>query len=336
MDNDPPRISASLFRYVVGWLQQRQLDVAELLRAEGIDPAIAEQSDRFASLAAYVSFFERAARVTGMDHLGLRIGRIEDPANLGLLGTLFMSAPDLLDALGAFSQNLHVLQGSTLNRISLSGDAAEIEYRILDPSIIRRRQDAEFSIAANASLVGHFSGGKLRPREVYFEHQRAGEYADYRDHFQCDVFFEQHTNALVYERDGFNVGNSLSHPMLAQIISDYLEQLARASSHPPRIAETVRMLLGTGLSGEREVAGHLRMSVSTLIRKLKAEGECFRQIALAERMVRAQRMLLATDRPIVDVALEAGYAESSSFTRAFRKATGKTPSGFRRLRLAGD
>jgi len=335
MQDLPSRISVSLFRHIVTWLRQRRVDVDPMLAAEGIDPAIVDQADRFVPLAAYVGFFERAAEACGLKHLGLKIARLEDPGCLGVLGTLFMSAPSLIDALESFSQNLHVLQGSTLNRISLTGNRAIIEYRILDGAILHRRQDAEFSIAANASLVNIFSGGILRPREVHFEHECQGTYRDYRDHFSCDVFFAQQSNALIFDREGFNVANSVSQPMLAGIISEYLDQMAQARQYEAKLSATVQLLLEAGFASEEAIAGRLNMSVSTLIRKLKAEGRSFRDIALSHRVVRAQRMLHATDRPIVDIALECGYAESASFTRAFRNAVGMTPSSYRRLKTAG-
>jgi len=42
-------------------------------------------------------------------------------------------------------------------------------------------------------------------------------------------------------------------------------------------------------------------------------------------------MLLAEPTlSVTDIALELGYSETSSFTVAFRKSTGRTPSGYRR------
>jgi AraC-like DNA-binding protein len=332
MQDPPSRISISLFRHIVNWLRQHRVDVYPLLKAEGLELEWIDQSDRSVPLAAYVAFFERAAASTGLPHLGLKIARMDDPRSLGVLGTLFMSAPSLIDALEYFSQNLHVLQENTLNRILLSDERAIIEYRILDAAIVHRRQDAEFSIAANATLVAIFSGGLLRPREVHFEHERVGAYLDYRDYFGCDVFFGQPSNALVFGREGFNVGNAISQPMLAGIISDHLDQIARSRHQEANLADTVRMLLGAGLASEDAVAERLGLSVSTLIRRLKAEGQSFREIAVMHRIVRAQRMLHATDRPIVDIALDTGYAESASFGRAFRKSVGMTPSRYRKLR----
>ncbi|MEL1251107.1 AraC family transcriptional regulator [Aurantiacibacter gilvus] len=324
-----PRISCDLFGHAVAWLRARNVDVDGLLIAEGISPESLTQSNSFVSLAAYAAFFERAAEVTGIRHLGLKIGKIEDPAGLGLLGTLFMSAPSLVEALNYFTQHLHAMQEGTLNRLSLSGDFAEIEYRILAPDVLERRQDAEFSIAANSSLIAAFSGVRLRPREVHFEHSCAGSYADYRNYFGCDVFFDQPTNKLIYDREGFNPRNPASHPMLAELIAQHLEQSSREDDATRHLSGKVQELLGAGISKEADIAQELGMSVSTLFRRLKAEGHSFRQLALAERMFRARRMLLATDRPIVDIALALGYSESSSFARAFRKVTGVTPRTYR-------
>ena len=330
MVTTPPRISCNLFGHAIAWLRARNVEVDELLIAEGISPPLLTVSHAFVPLAAYVAFFERAAEVTGIQHLGLKIGRTENPASLGLMGTLFMSAASLVDALNYFTQHLHVMQEKTLNRLTLHGDLAEIEYRILDTTVLKRRQDAEFSIAANSSLIDAFAGGRLKPREVHFEHNCEGSYANYRNYFGCDVFFDQPTNMLIYDREGFNPRNRASHPMLAELIAEHLAQSSREIDSKQVLSGKVQDLLGAGLSKEADIAGELRMSVSTLFRRLKTEGQSFRELALQDRMFRARRMLLATDRPIVDIALALGYSESSSFSRAFRKSTGVTPKAYRR------
>jgi len=48
------------------------------------------------------------------------------------------------------------------------------------------------------------------------------------------------------------------------------------------------------------------------------------------RLERAATRLKTTDRPIVDLALEAGYSTHEAFTRAFRAGFGRSPSEFRR------
>lgn len=66
-------------------------------------------------------------------------------------------------------------------------------------------------------------------------------------------------------------------------------------------------------------------------------GQCFRKHFHCtpgdyQRRLRvewAKRQLLETDLPLVEIALQAGFADQSHLTRAFKKQTGKTPRAFR-------
>jgi len=48
------------------------------------------------------------------------------------------------------------------------------------------------------------------------------------------------------------------------------------------------------------------------------------------RIARAARRLAETDSPLAEIALEAGFADQSHFSNAFRRETGQSPSAFRR------
>lgn len=47
------------------------------------------------------------------------------------------------------------------------------------------------------------------------------------------------------------------------------------------------------------------------------------------RLAHAQRLLLTTDRTVLDIALEAGFGSASAFYRAFRKYESRSPAQFR-------
>ncbi len=54
---------------------------------------------------------------------------------------------------------------------------------------------------------------------------------------------------------------------------------------------------------------------------------------LATRMDRAERLLLATDATINSIARSCGFADGNYFAKAFRRASGQSPSEFRSTRL---
>ena len=53
------------------------------------------------------------------------------------------------------------------------------------------------------------------------------------------------------------------------------------------------------------------------------------QLITRIRVAAASQMLRDTDRSVSEIAIACGYYDHSAFTRAFRNATGMTPSAFR-------
>jgi AraC family transcriptional regulator len=53
---------------------------------------------------------------------------------------------------------------------------------------------------------------------------------------------------------------------------------------------------------------------------------------MARRMARAQHLLLRSALPVTLIGVQIGFSEASSFTRAYRRYAGVTPSGVRRQR----
>jgi AraC family transcriptional regulator len=49
------------------------------------------------------------------------------------------------------------------------------------------------------------------------------------------------------------------------------------------------------------------------------------------RVENAQRQILASNGPLVEIGLACGFADQAHFNRSFRRVTGMTPSGFRRV-----
>jgi len=60
------------------------------------------------------------------------------------------------------------------------------------------------------------------------------------------------------------------------------------------------------------------------------------QLISQTRLAAASRLLTETEQPVVEVAHACGFCDHSAFTRAFRSATGVTPSKFREQRLGSD
>ena len=80
----------------------------------------------------------------------------------------------------------------------------------------------------------------------------------------------------------------------------------------------------------RELAERAKMSPWQLDRRIRRVfGMSTGQWLIKLRMDAAERRLRETDDPIAEVALDAGYADQSAFSRQFRRTTGLTPREYR-------
>lgn len=80
-----------------------------------------------------------------------------------------------------------------------------------------------------------------------------------------------------------------------------------------------------------DVARTCELSVSHFARSFKETFGVSCHRWLTERRVeRAQTLLMTTDTPLVDIAIQAGFGDQPAFTRTFRQVVGVTPAKWRR------
>lgn len=98
-----------------------------------------------------------------------------------------------------------------------------------------------------------------------------------------------------------------------------------------RVVKAVNDGLPTGHYGVDEIASELNMGTQTFRRRLmKVTGDSPKAFISAIQMERAAKLLtMSPDMPISQIAMRCGYEETTSFTRAFRKAFGVPPSQYK-------
>lgn len=80
-----------------------------------------------------------------------------------------------------------------------------------------------------------------------------------------------------------------------------------------------------------DLASDMFLCRAQLGRKLKAiTGRTLTELVLDIRISRAKELLLSTDYPVADIAMQCGIDNPPYFSQLFRKATGLTPQQFRK------
>ncbi len=145
----------------------------------GVDAACLGDRRRTLDLAGYVAMMEEAARETHNDNFGLWFGQRYRPEMLGLIGEITLAAPTLGSAIEHLALWFPWHQQATETRLVRRDGFLQLEYRILDGSIVDRRQDAELTMGMFANVFRACLGSSWTPERVLFEHARPPEWRDH-------------------------------------------------------------------------------------------------------------------------------------------------------------
>ncbi|WP_440997729.1 AraC-like transcriptional regulator QhpR [Arhodomonas sp. SL1] len=287
-------------------------------------------------LAQFCNLFEEAARQTGNDNFGLHFGKSFRPQHLGAIGYAAISSPTLYTALRNMEVYFPAHQGQSSFGLIPDGDMLWLSYRIFDPHIEQRRQDAELSIGMFLNIFRHALGQDWTPLEIRFEHQAPDGASEHEKVFGAPVRFGRRTNAFAFRRCELNTRMPTQDPYLFSVIEPFLKSRFDLSRNPEDFASKVRnqikLHLGDVAPTISEMAEIFGMSDHSFHRELREHGLTFQELVTAARKELALHYVNDPTIPLTEVAHSLGYSELSAFSRAFRGWTGLSPQRYRRSR----
>ena len=306
-----------------------------LLKGLGIAPAEFERPDGRIALAQCVRLISRVMRQT-RDHaaLGYEFGLRSNLAAHGNVGYGLMSHATVGESL-AFGLKYGRLRNPILKlSLSVENDEAVIDARPTLP-LGPMRQYALDAVLISMVRIGRQISGSFKPQlELRFDCAEPPHYARYR-HRLPPVRFKAGVNQLrfpaVYLQRTLHTGNPLSAKQVATQCEHDLALLGDIG----RIADQVRAALldakgAKGIYPNLEaVASRLHMSGRSLKRRLQEHGVGFLELLDEARKRDSLQLLGDPALAVSDVAQRVGYSDPASFTRAFRKWTGMTPTAWR-------
>lgn len=97
-----------------------------------------------------------------------------------------------------------------------------------------------------------------------------------------------------------------------------------------RVRRDILVRLGSGQLTEQQIAEPLKISPRHLRRLLRQYNTSYEQLLDQARREEALRLLADSRKSLTAISYEVGFLDPSSFTRAFRRWTGISPSDYRR------
>ncbi len=335
MPNISPSHNAVWVRELAAELKLKGLAVKRLLAQAGLDESSLNAEGARIPFDKHAAFFELAAQVTGDGCLGLHFGQTRDTRDAGLIGYVGLSSPTLMDAI----KNLARYQRVFSDASEINTDTLEEHGRLLwwfhGLPTQRTRQSVEFSATNLLRAFREMTGHNLAPVRVSFAHPRNTDIQELERFFRCFVSFGCRENIIEMKRSNFNLHLLTADDRLLSVLRGYCKDvLSRRAAQAPPLVERVEHLIA-GRLAHREAsldatALELGMSSRSLSRRLAELDTSFNGIVGSLRKDLAVRYLQESNISLTEIAFLLGYSEVSTFTHAFKRWTGNTPTASRR------
>lgn len=276
----------------------------------------------------YLELLEIVARNTN-PYIGLDMGEILSAEDLGVVGHAMVASATVGEALSLFSKYIYVFAQANNIRLDIGEDKVICTYSvdILQPN--QHRQDVEFALAYYIHIICSLSKKVFKPTLVEFAHSQFAETKRHQKVFGCEVKFEQRANRLHFNKKILAAPIISADPGLLTALKFYLDDRLKVRSEDKNLLAKTRHLITVSLSGEapdmKKIASQMGMSIRSLQRKLSEKNIIFSELVDSIRQTIAIDYVHHTDISLTDVALMLGYAELSSFSRAFKRWYGVSP-----------
>ncbi len=278
--------------------------------------------------------WETAMRATRLVALPIRVGKAAHFARYGAFGIALYVSANMDVALRRLCRYHDLVTDSGQWQMRIERRVVVMSWNREGDRRLGLRVANEQMLAAFVSVARALSPRPVPVREVRLRHPLPlGAHDEHATHFGISPRTGCDEDAIVLDVSYLDAPIIGCDPhvesfVMAQVDAALGARTARggtASSVARIIAET----LADGIPTIEQIAGQLETSERTLRRRLADDGTTFDDVVIGLQRERAVG-LLAGPSPLRDIAMAVGFRDASTFTRAFRRWTGKTPSEARR------
>ncbi|NWA43761.1 AraC family transcriptional regulator [Pseudomonas reactans] len=308
---------------------------AEVLHKAGIDPQWLAESAARVSATTYARLWRLLARCTddeffGMDPRKLRSG------SLAFLCRAAMAQPTLATALeaglGFLSLMLERLPAELVRQQSLA------EIVLIEPDTEPNRAFTYFTYWMIVHGVACWLAGRRIPiLAIELRCAKPDFCDDYQVMFSDNLRFDRPRTRMIFSADCLDLPIKRTPEELKRFLAhapaNILVKYRDPDSLATRIKHDLRLLPPDTWPETEGLAVSLCISASTLRRRLAEEGQTYQGLKDSVRKELAIVWLAEPQISFAEIAARLGFADTSSFYKAFRKWSGSNPGHYRSLIL---
>jgi AraC-like DNA-binding protein len=313
-------------------LEARGHDAPRLFARAGLDFTALDDPEARYPVRATALLWRLAVEATGDPSFGLEVARHTSPTTFHALGFSLAASSSVREAFERVVRYYRLVSDAASIRFEERGVAYHVSVRtspLAHPSI--EAIDAVMAVAVR--LCRSLTDRQFAPLSVELRRPAPADPTPFLRCFRSPVTFDAAEDAMLLPRAKCDERIQGANPELARA-NDRIAAEALARWESSHLADRVRVVLLDGLpngaQSQAEVARILGLSTRALQRRLAGESTSYGALVDATRRELALAYLREARHSMTDIGYLLGFSGAASFTRAFRRWTGKTPSEYQR------
>ncbi len=315
-------------------LRQFGVDVGHTLAEFGLTESYFEEPDNTLPYPLFGLLLRRSSELTQCPHFSLLVGQNLNASNLGVVGFLMRSAPDVRRALSLLSRYFRFHNPNAAIDIAEERDYTTFRFTLLQSKMYGCEQLLDAVIANAQSMMRQLCGPDWSPTEIRLARAVPPDVRPYRTYFGTTPRFNAEDNAVVFSSRWMESPLSTADAHLHRLMMKRIRELE--TSYADDLAGQVRRMLPTLLAARTAsldvIANLVGVPARTLNRRLAAQVTTYARLRDEARHDIAMQLLKGTELAVSEISDRLGYANSSAFTRAFLRWTGTGPVEWRASR----
>lgn len=326
--------SAGLVRGLFDFAVTRGADRRMLAARAGIDERALEDADARIPFDVYVALVREASALCGDPALALHYGESVDMSEVSIVGLIMNASETMAEAFGQlqrFGQLALEVEGvGERFGVAVRDDGLWIVDQRLNPNEFPQLSEITFSRLACGPR-------RFLPQshilEVHFTHPAPPYRQEYERVFDCKVVFDSDWNAMRMHPEAATWRVALQPRYVFGVLTEradtLMQSLNGSRTTRAQVEGVILPILHKGDATADSVASMMGFSRQTLFRRLREEGVTFEEVLEELRHRMALHYLQGKRASVNEVAYLVGFSDRASFSRAFKRWTGRSPGEVR-------
>ncbi|PWR26017.1 AraC family transcriptional regulator [Zavarzinia aquatilis] len=324
-------ISVHLVEEALVVARQRGFDIDAVLTLAGIAPGLLADATARVPASQYAALWIHLARAMNCEFFGMDRHPMR-PGSFTLMARSAHGAETVGQALRRALRFISLILDDFQPRLVREGERASVVLTETGEPL-RAFTYCTFWLILHG-LTCWLAGRRIPVTAAEFRCAEPPYTEDYRTLFTHDLRFGRSRTRLEFDAAVLDLPVKRSEAELKSFLrrapANILVKYRSNDSLTVQVRRRLRRLDATEWPDFDRLAGELHMSPSTLRRRLDGEGQNYQAIKDSLRRDLAIRCLSEGTNSVADIAERLGFADPSSFHRAFKKWTGMLPGEFRR------